>query len=330
MNANTTLTCCFLLLLSVQPRLQSQNFRNAEAYLSDFGKNERYITESLVAYSSSLINGEKESRTHATVQTIYKKLQNINAIVTRNDKGFEGDTSLRDTFLKMNHATLVLLDDNTLKLDDYEAQRHLSFDEIFNDFDLRKRNIINYYSLIVDYTNAKRRFSRRNDVKQDRYFSNRDIFEYNSHQSLIFFKINVLDAKLSDLLSTTDEASVTKCIAYLDQISEESLVQIDDYTKVNVDQSLNLATQALIHFVQQRNELILPLYKDYVASLSNFSNTDKASASDDVREKLGELEKQLNVAKTKLDEQLALAQTKKKALVDKWIETERSLLQNKL
>jgi hypothetical protein len=58
MNAKPLLLC-LLLLVAVSSPSQAQNYRAAQAYLADFEKNERFISESLVAHSASLINGRK-------------------------------------------------------------------------------------------------------------------------------------------------------------------------------------------------------------------------------------------------------------------------------
>ncbi len=330
MNAKPLLLC-LLLLVAVSSPSQAQNYRTAQAYLADFEKNERFISESLVAHSASLINGEKASRSQATLATIHNKLERINAIIISNDKGFGGDTTLRDTFLKMTQNMLVLLDDQTLQLEDYQAQRGLDLDEMATLFDTKTRNVINYYASMVDYTNAKRWFSKRNRLEHDRYFADRIAFEYNAHQSLIFFKLNVLDVKLWDLLLTTDDATVNKCVAFINKVCNESLAQIETYKKTNVDQSLNVANADLIAFLTSRNQTLIPAYKDYIQALSNLNNTEKAELDKpEPTQKLHLLEQQLTVTKNKFNESLAAAKQQTKALTDRWIQTQRQFLKGKI
>ncbi len=334
MKSNFSLSIFLLLffLFSQSSSLQSQNYRTAEAYISDFEKNESYVIQSLTEYSSAIINDDKASRVQATLEDIYSRLGNINTIIIKNGKGYLGDVSLRDAFLKMNRRTIMLLKNNTLKVTGYETEKNLSYPEIFSVFETRKSEIINYYSAIVDYTNAKRRFSKRNNLTQGRYFSKRNIFEYDAHQSLMFFKINVLDAKLCDLLSTTDDKNVIQCVSYLNQVCRESLIETDEYKNVNIDQSLNNANNDLITFLLAQNETLLPLYTDYIQTLSDFNNTKESlqKNENDNIEKYNEKVRQLNVTKNKFIDSFAAIQNQKKELIDNWLKIKQNYLKKNL
>ena len=332
MKSNLSLSIFLLLFFLQATSSHAQRYRTAEAYISDFEKNESYVIQSLTEYSSAIINDEKASRVQATLEDIYNRLGNINTIITKNGKGYLGDVSLRDAFLKMNSRTIMLLKNNTLKVTGYETEKNLSYPEIFSVFETRKSEIINYYSAIVDYTNAKRRFSKRNNLTQGRYFSKRNIFEYDAHQSLMFFKINVLDAKLCDLLSTTDDKNVIQCVSYLNQVCRESLILTDEYKNVNIDQSLNNANNDLITFLLAQNETLLPLYADYIQTLSDFNNTKEAlqKNENDNIEKYNEKVRQLDMTKNKFTDSFAAIQNQKKELIDNWLKIKQNYLKKNL
>ena len=332
MKSNLSLSIFLLLFFLQATSSHAQRYRTAEAYISDFEKNESYVIQSLTEYSSAIINDEKASRVQATLEDIYNRLGNINTIITKNGKGYLGDVSLRDAFLKMNRRTIMLLKNNTLKVTGYETEKNLSYPEIFSVFETRKSEIINYYSAIVDYTNAKRRFSKRNNLTQGRYFSKRNIFEYDAHQSLMFFKINVLDAKLCDLLSTTDDKNVMQCVSYLNQVCRESLILTDEYKNVNIDQSLNNANNDLITFLLAQNETLLPLYADYIQTLSDFNNTKEAlqKNENDNIEKYNEKVRQLDMTKNKFTDSFAAIQNQKKELIDNWLKIKQNYLKKNL
>jgi hypothetical protein len=93
----------------------------------------------------------------------------------------------------------------------------------------------------------KRWFSKRNRLEHDRYFADRIAFEYNAPKP--DFSNSILDVKLWDLLLTTDDATVNKCVAFINKVCNESLAQIETYKKTNVDQSLNVANADLIAFL---------------------------------------------------------------------------------
>jgi len=312
--------------------IQSQNYRTPEAYIEDFEKNESFVKESLIEYSSSIIYDYKDSRIQTTLETIYKKLETINTIIINNDHGYRGDVSLRDAFLKMNSRTIALLKDNSLRLNDYDCISSLSFPEIFSTFETRKQEIINYYSLILDYTTCKRNFSKRNNLKTVRYFNKKNLFEYDAHQSLMFFKLNVLDAKLCELLWTNDYKNVSKCVFYLNQVCEESLDETEKYKKVYIDQSLNNANIEFAIFLKEQNETLIPLYKDYTQALSDFKNlkddlnTNKNVSIENYNDKV----RYLNATKNAFIDTFVTIQNQKKEYLEKWYKIKRNFLKNNL
>lgn len=298
----------------------SQNYRSPKAYIKDFEKNEDYVKQSLTEYSTAVINQYQDSRVQSTLERIYLKLENINSNLVKNDHGYQGDTTLRDTFLKMNTSTISLLKNKSLRFDDYDSQKKLDFTDILICFNTRQQDITNYYALIIDYTICKRNFSKKYNVVTDLFFFKKKLFEYDAHQSLIFFKLNVLGSKLDDLLLTTDINNVSKCIYFLNQVCEESLEETDKYKKVFIDQSLNNANIELIQFLTQQEGTLIPLYIDYMQNLSEFKNIkEESNKNNNISiEKYNQKVRQLNASKniffTNFDEN----QVQKKAILDKW------------
>lgn len=329
MDSKHLLIKLFLVFFSLQSvKISSQNYRNAQAYIDDFEKNESYVNEYLIEYSSSIIYGYKDARTQATLERIYGKLEAINNNLIKNDIGFQDDISLRDSFLKMNTYTITLLKNSSLRLTDYDFQKTQDFSEIFDCFEKRKQDIINYYSLILDYNNCKRNFSKRNNLKNVRYFVKKNLFEYDAHQSLFFFKMNVLDAKLCDLLKTTDTKYVTKCVFYLNQICDEILIETEKYKKVHIDHSLNNANIELIQFFTMQNESLIPKYINYMQALKEF-NIVKAN-SDTSIELYNEKVRILNRTKNIFYDNFNEIQAEKKELIEKWYKIKSNFLKKNL
>jgi hypothetical protein len=96
----------------------SLGYRNIKAYTDDFAKNEMYVKKSLIEYSASLIDDQLASRSIITATRIIEKLKKINSILVKNDVGFEKNTLLRDSFIKMNAKTIESLSNGTLILND--------------------------------------------------------------------------------------------------------------------------------------------------------------------------------------------------------------------
>jgi len=310
----------YLLVFLQSGEIQSQNYRTPTAYMDDFEKNESYVKESLIEYSTSVLYNYKDSRTNSTLERIYKKLEAINTNLIKNDIGYLGDTSLRDAFLKMNNSTITQLKNKSLRLNDIEDKKSLDFSEIIRCFAIRHQEIVNYYSIIVDYSNCKRIFSKKNKIETDRYFNNKNLFEYDAHQSLIFFKLNVLDAKLCDLLLTTDAENVSKCIFYLNQVCEESKIQTEKYKKIYIDHSLNNANIEYITFLVYQNEKLIPLYKDYIQIVNklNILKKNLNNKNEIEIENYNEEVRLLNSSKNTFFDSYNSIQIQKKELIDKW------------
>ena len=296
--------------------MYSQNYRNAQAYLDDFEKNEFYVQESLIEYSSSVIYDYKDPRKLATLERIYNKLEAINSNLVKNDIGYKGDTSMRDLFLIMNTYTIDVLKNSSLRLTDYDQAKKLDYPEIFNCFATRKQDIIEYYSLILNYNNSKKSFCKRNNIKTDRYFCSKNLFEYDAHESLFFFKANVLDAKLCDYLLTTEIDNVTKSMCYLNDVCEDNLLETEKYLKVYINHSLNNANIEFNKFLLKQNEILLPLYSNYMQALDEFklAKMNKTTTIESYNQKV----KTLNRTKNEFFDNFNNIQVQKKALVDNW------------
>ena len=98
---------CFLLLVSFFPLVSiSQNYRSIDAYMEDFGKNEMFIKKAMMDYTITIVESQLDSRSKATASRIIDKINTINSVLKKTDKGFESNTMLKDSFIKMNELTI--------------------------------------------------------------------------------------------------------------------------------------------------------------------------------------------------------------------------------
>jgi hypothetical protein len=122
----------------------------------------------------------------------------------QNDKGIDGDTSLRDAFMKLNSKTIELLNSKILVLTDYQEQSELSCSEIVNTFSLKEIELKNYYNELANYENVKKEFGTKHRVII-RSASEKEVLEYNAFQNFTFYKMNVIDEKLIQLISSNNQ-----------------------------------------------------------------------------------------------------------------------------
>ncbi|WP_297516338.1 hypothetical protein [Flavobacterium sp.] len=312
--------------------LLGQHYRNAKAYINDFGKNELFVKESLMEYSKSIIDFTPDSRISATMERIYNKLEDINENLLRNDIGIDGDVALRDAFIQMNTKTIELLKNKSLKLNDYAQQSGLDYAAIFNNFAYKEHQIAIYYKDILAYETAKKAFGLKHRI-HIRSFNKRNVFEYNAYLNLIFYKINVLDDKLMALLKYRSPNQVQECMTFMSGVLQESLLKTDLFKNDYEDQSLIEANVEFIHFIKIQNETLLPLFQQYVTVYEDFQKIKKNFLENNSPIKVEDYNaevRRFNEIKNTFFDTLYSIQVKKSEMVNRWYVTNSQFLRNNI
>jgi len=326
----------FILILLCETTF-AQDYRNAKAYINDFGKNELFVKESLMEYSTSIIDASPDSRVQSTLERIYTKLEDININLLKNDLGISDnkgsrDVGLRDAFIKLNNKTITLLKNKSLKLNDYRVQSGLDYSEIFKNFSYKESEISKYYAEILNYESAKRDFGLKYNILI-RNYNKRNVFEYDAYQNLIFYKLNVLDDKLIQLFKYRNTDDAIECTNFMTSIAEESLVKTDIYKDDFLDKSLNDINIEFINFMLKQNETLLPLYQQYIAVYDDFQKIkSKFLESNDVIkvEDYNNEVRRYNDTKNKFFDTLYENQIKKSDLLKRWYLTNSDFLKRNI
>lgn len=314
----------FILILLCETTL-AQDYRNAKAYINDFGKNELFVKESLMEYSTAIIDASPDARVQSTLERIYSKLEDINVNLLKNDIGISNDkgvrdTDLRDAFIKLNNKTITLLKNKSLKLNDYRVQSGLDYSEIFKNFSYKESEISKYYAEILNYESSKRDFGLKYNILI-RNYNKRNVFEYDAYQNLIFYKLNVLDDKLIQLFKYRNTDDVVECINFMTSVAEESLIKTDLYKDDFLDKSLNDINIEFINFMVKQNETLLPLYQQYITVYEDFQKIkSKFLESNEVIkvEDYNNEVRRYNDVKNKFFDTLYENQIKKSELLKRW------------
>lgn len=323
---------CFIVFFCIYSNANAQNYRNAKAYINDFGKNELFVKESLMEYSTAIIDASPDDRIQNTLERIYLKLEDINVNLMKNDHGVNNDVVLRDAFIKLNNKTITLLKNKSLKLNDYNAQSGLDYSEIFKNFSYKESEISKYYAEILGYESIKKEFGLKYNINI-RNYSKRNVFEYNAYQNLIFYKLNVLDDKLVQLLKYRKADDVIECVNFITSVSQESLIKTDLFKDDFTDTSLNDANIELINFMLSQNEKLLPLYKEYITVYEDFQKikakfleTNEVIKIEDYNAEV----RRYNLVKNTFFDALLEIQVKKKELLKRWYFTNSQFLKNNI
>lgn len=309
----------------------AQNYRNPKAYINDFVKNELFVKESLAEYSSSIINISSDTRVQATLDKIYAKLENINIILMKNDKGVFGDTQLRDAFIKLNAKTVSLLRNKSLILNDYTYQSSLDYEAIFKNFVFKENEITDYYRGLIAYENQKRVFALKYKINLKNNATKKNMFEYNAYQNIIYYEMNVLDEKLMALLKEKNSAKVSECMKYIAKVAEEGYIKTDSYKNDFKDTSLNNANIAFIKFIYGQKETLLPFYYEYVKSSESLQLVKAKIEKDNKSVSLDEYNSEVrkyNNAKNAFFDTLYTIQNSKQELIASWTITNGTFLKN--
>lgn len=262
----------------------SQNYRTIEAYMDDFAKNELFVKKSLMDYSVSIVDSQLYSRTKTTSVRILEKLENINTILKNNNKGFDGNTSLRDGFIKMNSKTITCLKNGSLILNDYDYQSNLSLPEIGENFNQKETDLIAYYQELKNYEITKKAFASYYKMNFKSNYG-KNILEYNARQNILFYKMNVIDEKISSVITSKDKKGFSDCMNILEVMHQEIMRKTSEYKSVYQDTSLNNANIEYSIFMASQKQKLNVLFNDYVDeynSLQTLKNTSKPETNETI------------------------------------------------
>ncbi len=320
-----------LLVFLLPVFLFSQNnktagYRNIKAYTNDFAKNEMFVKKSLIEYSTSIIEDQLEPRSNATAIRIIEKLQKINTILEKHDNGFEKNTLLRDSFMRMNAKTIECLSNGTLILNDYETQAANDVATIEKNIEQKEIQLVSYFEELKNYENTKVDFGVQYNLGAQNIICN-NAFEYNGYQNLLFYKINAIDQKLVASINAINKNDFMQTIQASDKIYTEVIAKTALYKDAYNDNSLNEATIAFANFIKEQNAQITPLFTDFADEYATFQLLKaQPSTTPESIKKYNDAVKVYNSKKNKLFDALAITQYNKKVMYDSWYTTNRNFL----
>ena len=321
---------CFVLFTSLIPNfLHSQEYRFINAYMDDFEKNEMYVKKSIMDYSVTIVEGQLDSRSKAAAHKIVEKLEIMNGILRTSDKGFEKNTLLRDSFIKMNEKTIDCLTNGSLILNDYDYQSTLSLTEINENMNRKERELIGYYQELKNYEKSKKTFGAVYNVN----FRNnlgKNILEYNAYQNFIFYKINVIDQKLMSLINAKDKKGFLECFNTIASLHKEAITKTNQSRCDFKDNSMNDANVKYSNFINDQKEkltLLFNAFADDYKALQLLKNSNKPDTTESVAA-YNVVVRAYNTKKNLFYASFDTIQISKKALYNSWFVTNSTFLKN--
>ena len=323
------MTLLFIWVGLVPTLSHSQNYRTIDAYMDDFGKNELYIKKTFMDYTVTIVESQLYSRTQTTVTRIVEKLQNMNNILKNRDKGFEGNTMLRDSFIKMNEITMECLTNGTLILTDYEAQSGLALPEIGENLNSKEIELLAYFNALRQYENDKKQFASVYKM----YFKGskgKNLLEYNAKQNILFYKLNVIDEKLAAVVAARDTKGFADCTNMIELMNQEVMAKTSELNGYFKDDSLNSANVEYSIFITSQKAKLNTLFNNYVAEY-NTAQSLKSAAQAGESATITAYNNAVDSSNTRKNLFYAVfndIQSEKKVLYDNWFTTNSAFLKN--
>ena len=308
---------------------KTAGYRNINAYIDDFAKNELFVKKSLIEYSNSIMDNQLESRSKSTSSKIVEKLKSINTNLRINDKGYEKNTLLRDSFIRMNEKTIECLTNGTLIMNDYVAQSLNSVSQINQNLKQRERNLISYFDELRTYEKSKKEFGARYNIPI-RTFAGNNILEYNALENILFYKINVIDEKINASINKIDCNDFTESITSLENIFQETALKTSVYKSNYNDVSLNNATLSYSNFIYTQKIKVITLFNAFSEEYPKLKKLkgEPNQGSESFNKQYNTVVKSYNSTKNALFDVVEVIQQNKKTMYENWLEINRTFLKN--
>lgn len=320
---------CFILLVPIPTTLYSQEYRFINAYMDDFEKNEMYVKKSIMDYSITIVESQLDSRSKDAAQRIVEKLEKMNSILRKTNKGFENNTSLRDSFINMNEKTIESLKNGSLILNDYDYQSSLSFSQIAENMSRKEKELISYYQELRNYEKTKKTFGAKYNIN----FKNsigKNILEYNAYENFIFYKINVIDQKLMTLIKAKDQKGFNECFNTIGTLHQETITKTNQYRCSYKDNSMNDANVKYANFINDQKQKLTLLFNNFVEeynTLQLLKNSSKPETTTSI-EAYNVVVRTYNSKKNLFYDVFDTIQSNKKGLYNSWFVTNSTFLKN--
>lgn len=326
-------TAFFLLFVGLLPLIsQSQNYRTIDAYMEDFGKNEMFIKKAMMDYTITIVESQLDSRSKATAARIVDKITNINNLLRKTDKGFEGNAMLRDSFIKMNELTIQSLNNGSLILNDYDYQSNLSLAEIGENLNKKESEMLAYYQSLQTYDSDRRSFGLQYRLHFKKPIG-KNILEYNAHQNILFYKLNVMDEKLTKVVTAMDKKGFDECMNMIALMHQDIMTKTAGYTNYFKDNSLNNANIAYANLINNQRTQLSNLFNEYASAYEILQQLKKSTNAEapDTEESAAvynETVKDYNAKKNMFYAVFNDLQKTKDAAYDNWLVTNATFLKN--
>jgi hypothetical protein len=286
----------------------------------------------MIEYSKSIIQQSPENRKEITLDKLIDKLENINQILTTTDKGYKKDNSLKEALWNLNTKVIYFLRNDFLNLKDYQQQSLLSDSEIKVNFNQKENNIKQFFQELKKYDNHKKEFALKYNIVI-KTTKQKNIFEYNANQNFIFYKLNILDGKLTKAIENKNVQEIIKANESLVTEAYQALKETSILETEFTDQTLNNSSKEFVYFLLKQSDESV---QSTLAFLNFYNAFQKVKESTALSNDLSTIEqynaqvREYNQLKNNFNTQQNQLQIKKEQLRKEWFDANSNFLINNI
>jgi hypothetical protein len=156
------------------------------------------------------------------------------------------------------------------------------------------------------------------------------VLEYNAYQNILFYKINVIDQKLSTLIKAKDKKGFAECFAAIEAMHQQSIAKTTEYKDNFKDNTMNEANIKYSNFIIDQKGKLTTLFNDFVDEYNVLQTLKKTSAPQTTESitAYNEAVRNYNIKKNLFYLVFDAIQTDKKILYSSWFVTNSAFIKN--
>jgi len=254
------LLCVFTLQTSI-----AQNFKNANAYLSFIGKENKKISRSMWKYTKSVAHSKSARRIEGDRKRLVKSLERA-MIKIKKAKAYEGEDSYKQQVLEFMDLRTNILKNDYAEIVDLKEVAEQSYDFMEAYILAQKKVDERMHEAQQSYEAALNEYASRNNIKlietendlSKKMKISNDVFKHRNEVYLVFFKSNIQESFLLNGLSSGDISAIQQNANALQNFAKEGLQALDTLAIYKEDASLVKATKKALEFYLQETQNEIP------------------------------------------------------------------------
>lgn len=332
MQTNYVKTLFIFLCIFAFQTTTAQSFKNANAYLTFIGKENKKISKSMWKYTKSVAHSKSPRRIEGDRKRLLKSIERA-IIKIKKVKPFEGEDAYKKQVLEFMDLRNSLLRNDYAKIVDMKEVAEQSYDFMEAYILAQKKVDERMQEAQETYAKALEEYAARNNIRltdeesdlgKKMKISNA-VFDHRNAVYLLFFKSNIQESLLMKALSSGDISAMQQNLNALQTFAKEGLQDLDTIPTYKDDLSLVKATKNTLEFYLEETQNELPklieffLFNEKFTAIKNA--IDKKNPKDRTKKEIkqyNEMVKDFNTAVTEFNKRNEELNKKRNKIINQW------------